>query len=88
MKLLSSMGKLARKRKVVMAFLVMTSMRRNPFIFVTKLATKTLVLMDLLASKTSGKTATKTLVLMHQLARNTHADPGGSTTVSIKTGPT
>ena len=61
MKLLSSMEKLARKRKVIMTLLVMTSMRRNPFILATKLATKTLILMDLLASKTSGKTATKTL---------------------------
>ena len=51
----------------------------------TRFTRKTLILMDLLA--------TKTLILMDlvartRFARNTHADPGGFTTMSIKTGPT
>ena len=62
-----------------------TRFTRKILILIDILATKTLILMDLLA--------TKTLILMDLLARtrfarNIYADPGGSTTMSNKTGPT
>ena len=62
----------------------------------TRFTRKTLILIDLLATKTIILTDlldTKTLIPMDLLAwtrfaRNTHADPGGSTSMSIKPGPT
>ena len=51
----------------------------------TRFTRKTLTLMDLLATKTL---ILVDLVARTRFARNTNADPGGFTTMSIKTGPT
>ena len=77
--------KSSRSPLVLMNQHARTRFTRKTLILMDILATKTLILMDLLA--------TKTLILMNLLARtrfarNTHADPGGSTKMSIKTGPT
>jgi hypothetical protein len=68
------------KKKSARSPLVLMNQHARTRFARTRFTRKKLILMDLLA--------TKTLILMDQLARtrfarNTHADPGGSTTMSI-----